>query len=248
MLSNPVIDTQLKHVSVRFFKNERIDGEMLDTILEAGRRSPTSSNLQTYSIIVVRDTARKGKLAVLAGNQQHIIDCDVFLVYCADLHRAKKVCELHGREMTNNLETFLISTVDASLVGMSVQTAAESFGLGAVMVGGIRNNLRSVAELLELPWGVYPVYGMSIGWPDTEKVPPQKPRLPKDLVIHEDHYQIGEIKSQIEHHDQEMAEHYNALGNNLSENAWSGPVAKNLSRPLRPEAGEIIKDLGFDIF
>ena len=247
MRSNPVIDTQMNHVSVRFFKNETIPADILNTVVAAGRRAPTSSNLQTYSIVLVKDQNKKNELSILAGKQQHIIDCPVFIVFCADLHRSQKVCELHGQEMTNNLETFIISTIDASLVGMSVQTAAESFGLGAVMVGGIRNDLKGVAEILELPQGVYPVYGMSMGWPNSEKVPPQKPRLPRDLVIHEDTYSLKDLSNTIEQHDKEMAAHYHALGTNLSDAAWSGPVARNMSRPRRPDTHVILKELRFNI-
>ncbi|MCF7808008.1 MAG: NADPH-dependent oxidoreductase [Candidatus Marinimicrobia bacterium] len=247
MLSNPVIDTQLKHVTVRSFKHDPIGDEMLETILEAGRRSPTSSNLQTYSIIVVKDPEKKQKIAALAGGQQHIIDCPVFLALCPDLHRSEQVCEMYGLEMTNNLETFLISTVDAALVGMSIQTAVESFKLGAVMIGAVRNNLKEVAELLKLPHGVYPVFGMCIGWPVEEHIPTQKPRLPKELVIHSETYKQKDISAFMDLHDLKMAEHYDSLGKNISEHAWSEPVARNLSRPLRPEAGRIIKELGFNI-
>ena len=247
MLSNPVIDTQLKHVSVRSFKPDPINTEILNSILEAGRRSPTSSNLQSYSVIVVRDTEKKQQISELAGKQQHIQDCPVFLIFCADLHRGREACEMHGTKMTNNLETFLISTIDASLVGMSVQTAAESVGLGAVMVGGIRNNLREVAQLVDLPSGVYPVYGMSLGWPILEQMPPQKPRLPRDVVIHEDQYDLSDISPALKAHDEELAAHYEALGQNLSAHAWSGTAARILSRPLRPDVGKIINELGFQI-
>ncbi len=70
-----VIDTLNKHVTVRFFTGEPVSDEMLHSILNAARRSPTSSNMQSYSIVVVRDAGKKKKLAELAGNQKHIETC-----------------------------------------------------------------------------------------------------------------------------------------------------------------------------
>ncbi|MFN2161584.1 MAG: nitroreductase family protein, partial [Candidatus Promineifilaceae bacterium] len=85
--STPVTETMNNHVTVRFFNGDPIPDGMLGAILEAARRSPTSSNMQTYSIVVVRDPARRKVLARIAGNQKHIETCDVFLAFCADIHR-----------------------------------------------------------------------------------------------------------------------------------------------------------------
>ena len=247
MDSNPVIDIQSKHVTIRAFTDEPIPEEMLDTILDAARRAPTSSNMQSYSVIVVKDPATKSQLADYAGGQKHVATCPVFLAFCADLHRLKQVCDLHELPMTNNLETFIISTVDAALVGMSVQTGAESCGLGAVMIGAMRNHPDQVARLLHLPKGVYVVFGMCLGWPVNEAIPPQKPRLPRAMVIHKEGYADRELGELIARHDQELAQYYKQQGRNLSEHAWSGVIARSLSRPLRPENLGILKDLGFYI-
>ena len=88
-LSNPTIDVMSNHVSVRRFTDEPLSDEMLDVIVETARRAPTSSNWQTYSIVVVRDQAKKEQLAELAGGQGHIASSQAFLAFCADLHRLK---------------------------------------------------------------------------------------------------------------------------------------------------------------
>ena len=245
METTSTLDVQKKHVTVRSFTNKPIPEEMLTRILAAARRSPTSSNMQAYSIIAVKDPDVKRELAVLAGNQKHVETCPVFLAFCADLHRLKFVCDLHDVEMTNNLETFVMSTIDAALVGMSVQTGAESLGLGAVMIGAMRNNPSEVAKLLGLPAGVYVTFGMCLGWP--ENIPPQKPRLPVELVIHQEKYDTSDPISQIEAHNDELAQHYVSLGKNLSPDAWSGVIARNLSRPLRTNLKKTLEEMGFNI-
>jgi hypothetical protein len=154
-------------------------------------------------------------------------------------------CELRGVSLVKTLETTLVSTVDASLVGMSVQTAAESMGLGAVMIGAMRNHPKEVGQLLGLPEGVYVVYGMCLGWPDKAHIPVQKPRLPENLVIHQETYQCNDTKEAIMRYDQRLAEHYEGQGNNLSTNAWTGPIAQKQGKANRPELRATLEAMGF---
>jgi len=243
--NNDVIKTLTNHVTVRHFTEKPISEELLSTILNAARRSPTSSNMQTYSMIVVRNQAAKVELAKLAGNQKHIETCPVFIAFCADIHRLATACEMHDVTLVKSLETTLVATIDAALVGMSVQTAAESCGLGAVMIGGMRNHPHEAGQLLGLPSGVYVVYGMCLGWPDLRRYPPQKPRLPEDMVIHQEKYNDDLPQAHLAAYDQALAEHYQALGRNLHADAWTGPIARRLKNPARPYLRKTLEEMGF---
>jgi nitroreductase len=241
-----VTQTLNQHASVRKFSGKPVPDEMLHAILDAARRSPTSSNMQTYSIIIVRSPETRQKLAVLAGNQKHIEQCDVFVGFLADTHRLGIASQMHGETLTKNLETTLVATIDAALVGMSVQTASESFGLGAVMVGGMRNQPQAVADLLGFPPGVYMVYGMSIGWPADNAIPAElKPRLPKALVIHHEQYDQTDPHPIIEEYDTQLAAYYGQQSRNQHPAAWSGPIAKRLNKPVRPHLRQILEEMGF---
>ncbi|MEM7798235.1 MAG: NADPH-dependent oxidoreductase [Chloroflexota bacterium] len=242
-ISTPVTTVQKDHVTIRSFLDKPIEESVVQDIINAARRSPTSSNMQTYSIMVVRDPEKKKKLAVLAGNQKHIETCPVFFAFCADLWRLTKAIEMHGNQFAKSLETTMVSVVDASLVGMSAQTAAESHGLGGVMIGGMRNHPQEVGEILGLPKGVFVVYGLCIGWPD--QVPDQKPRLPEALVVHHERYNQADPSSLIEQHDKELAAHYEAQGRNQDAAAWSGPLANRLQNPRRPELRATLEGMGF---
>ena len=242
----PVTTIMNQHYSVRAFKDKPLSDDMLYAILNAARRSPTSSNMQTYSIIVVRDPAIRAKLAVLAGNQQHIVECAVFVGFLADINRLGITTQMHGETLAKSLETTVVSTVDAALVGMSVQTAAESFGLGAVMIGGMRNQPQAVAELLEFPAGVYMVYGMSIGWPQEPETPQMlKPRLPEKLVIHHEKYDVADPRPLITKYDAQLADYY--AHRNQHAAAWSGPIAARLKDPRRPGLRKALEALGFSL-
>lgn len=244
--STPVTEVQNRHASVRHFIDKPVPEEMVRAILNAARRSPTSSNWQSYSMVVVRDLEKRKKLAVLAGNQQHIVQCQVFIAFCADIRRLQIACEMHGIEMAKGLELSLVASIDAALVGMSTQTAAESFGLGAVMIGGMRNWPKQAGELLGLPSGVYVVYGMSMGWPDPKRLSSElKPRLPEELVIHYEQYDDRDRQQKITEYNEALAAYYGAQRRNLHEAAWSGPLANKLKEQRRKHLRETLEGMGF---
>ncbi len=245
--TSPVIETLNKHVTVRKFSDKPLSDELLRTILNAARRSPTSSNRQTYSMVVVRDPEKRKQLAVLAGNQKHIEECQVWVGFCADISRIRQACAMHGVDLSQGLEQTLTATIDAALVGQSVQTAAESVGLGAVMIGGMRNHPKEAAGVIGLPHGVYIVYGMSIGWPDMDNYPKQKPRLPESVMIHYEQYDARDLTEEIKQYDADLNAHYEATGGSQSEAAWSGPIARQLAKPRRPHLRQTLEDMGFGI-
>lgn len=243
--SSPVTELLKNRVTIRKYNGETIPDEMLREILNSARRSPTSSNMQAYSFVVVRNQETKKILAESAGNQKHIETCDVFVAICADISRLETACEMHGTQLGKNLENFLVASVDAALAGMSVATAAESFGLGHVMIGGMRNRPKFNAETLGLPDGVYVVYGMCLGFPDAENIPPQKPRLPEDLIIHYEQYDKTEQAEKLAGHDAELGAHYESLGRNLNTAAWTGVMSDKFSTPRRPDMRETLESMGF---
>lgn len=245
-LANDVLDVLTSHVSVRSFTDEPVSDDMLMAVLNAARRAPTSSNWQTYSIIVVRDQASKDRLAELAGGQRHIAQSQAFVAFAADLHRLNRAAALHGQTPATGLEHTLTPIVDAAIVGEAAQVAAESFGLGAVMVGGMRRNATEVAEVLGLPEQVFVVYGMSIGWPNGDpRSVGLKPRLPQRLVIHRERYSDEGIDDAIAEHDAELAAFYEARGRNLDASAWSGPIAARASTLRFASLREELEAMGF---
>lgn len=245
-ITNPTLEVLSSHVSVRRFTDEPVPDDLLRSALEAARRAPTSSNWQTYSIVVVRDQEKKERLAELAGGQRHVAQSQVFLAFVADFHRIRRSAELHGEEPARGLEHTLTPVVDASIVGEAAQVALESVGLGAVMVGGMRAHATQVAEVLGLPHEAFVVYGMSVGWPDGDPAENGlKPRLPTHLVIHEDEYSDVGLEDAVKAYDEELAAWYEARGRNLSDAAWTGPVARRSSDLRYASLRSELEELGF---
>ncbi len=254
---NPVIDFLNSHASVRKFTKREITTEEERLICETGERSPTSSNLHAYSIVSVRDAEKKATLAGLCGGQSHVAESSLFLVFCADLYRLKRLNEKRGYPFNGEYtEMFIIATVDAALVASRALMAAQALGYGGVMVGGIRNKPDEAAALLELPELVYPVMGMSLGEPMS---PPKiKPRLPLAGLCFSEKYQPEQIDTAVEEYDntierlgylrgrESTPENYPEFNGRYS---WSEHTARRMAdtRPsvLRPHLREHLQKRGF---
>jgi len=191
------------HASVRRYTPDPVTDEQIDRIIETAQRAPTSSNLQAYSIIVIRDPLKKERLSVLCGNQPHVKECPVFMVFCPDLLRVRKVCLKGGyRFREEYLEYLLLAMVDAALAGQNALLAAEAMGFGACMIGGIRNRPHEVAELLDLPSRVFALFGLTIGVPIKPASP--RPRLPVKVVRHDEWYETDRLEEGLAEYDQTM--------------------------------------------
>ena len=55
-------NTIFKHRSIRRFKSNPIEEDLLQQILEAASRASTCGNMQLYSLIVTRDKALREQL------------------------------------------------------------------------------------------------------------------------------------------------------------------------------------------
>ncbi|MDT8862329.1 oxygen-insensitive NADPH nitroreductase [Alkalihalobacillus sp. MEB130] len=244
MKSNSVIELIQSHRSIRKFTSDSISSEQLEQIIESGRWAPTSHHVQAYSVIVVQDEEKKKKLAALAGNQSYVETCPVFFVICADFYRLKQTSTIHQQAFEiGEEEQVLVGAVDAALVAQNMLLAARSFNLGGVMIGGIRNDQEAVTELLDLPPYTFPVMGLCIGYPDQN--PEQKPRLPKEAVVHSEQYDTKSLVEAIEEYDEVMKQYYYDRTKGKRSDTWSEQMASFLSTPKRPQVGEFLKKQGF---
>ena len=114
---NAVVESLLQHRSVRGYKPDAQPAHTLETLIAAASSAATSSNLQTWSVVVVEDKAVRADLAQIAGNQKHIEQCPLFLVWLADVSRNDRLGEAHGKPLEGLpfLETFLVAAIDAAL-------------------------------------------------------------------------------------------------------------------------------------
>lgn len=211
--SNDVLELLYRHRSVRRFVAGEVDDAALTAIIGAAQSASTSSNLQAWSVIEVRDPDRLAALSHLAGEQEFIRRGSVFLVFVADWARAGELARRAGEpdDATSYLESTLVAFVDAALAGQNAVVAAESLGLGAVYVGSVRNNPEQIADLLELPAGAFPVFGVVLGHPDPDDPAGVKPRLPQSVVRHRERYRLPD-DDDIAAYDAAVTAYYRTQG------------------------------------
>jgi len=204
------IAQQLRHRSVRAFLPDPVSDDELSAIVAAAQSASSSSNLQAWSVVAVRDKDTRAKLAELAAGQQQVAEAPLQLVWLADLARLERLTQLTQRPgaALDYFEMFLVAAIDAALAAQNAAVAAESLGLGIVYIGSMRDKPQEVAELLGLPPKVVAVFGMCVGRPDPARPADIKPRPPQSVVLHRERYSLPAQEPGIEAYNAAMARFY----------------------------------------
>jgi len=243
-MHNDVIELLKSHRSIRKFTPQAVEQATLNRLVEAGQAAATSSFIQACTVIQVNNPEHRSQLAECAGGQAYVEQAPVFLVFCADMQRHQQACDLHQAEMQSGFtEQFLTASLDCALFAQNVMVAAESLGLGGVYIGGLRNQIARVADLLELPELVYPVFGLCLGYPDQD--PEVKPRLPLPMVLKQDRYNSREDTALLEQYDQEVREYYRSRTGGNKEMSWSEQISGMLVKEARPHMLPFLQQRGF---
>ncbi|MCC5823628.1 MAG: NADPH-dependent oxidoreductase [Phycisphaerales bacterium] len=183
---NETIRQMMAHRSIRRFTDDPVPDEHILEAVRAGQMASTSSAVQAYSVVRVRDTGKRAALAELAGPQEKVARCGAFFVICGDSRRHRLLCERAGAAYADTFENFLVSVIDASLFAQNLTLAFESLGYGACYIGGMRNDLWRVRQIIDAPAGVYPLFGLCVG--KAAESPGPRPRLDPGAVLFEDAY------------------------------------------------------------
>ncbi|MGH6621853.1 MAG: nitroreductase family protein, partial [Alphaproteobacteria bacterium] len=138
--------------SQRHYTDKPVTDALLGVLLACAQSAPTKSDLQQYSIVVVKDPAVREALVGLGSGMDWAPNAPVFMAFCADLRRIRRLAAIRGHDYRNdNLDTFMNGVVDAALAMQSFITAAESVGLGTCPISQIRNKIDRACEILGLP-------------------------------------------------------------------------------------------------
>ncbi|MFT4415678.1 oxygen-insensitive NADPH nitroreductase [Fredinandcohnia humi] len=249
-MKNSVIETIMNHRSIRKFEDRVLSDEQIQTIVECAQAASTSSFIQAYSVIGISDKELKSQLAEVVGNQTYVAENGHFFVFCADLYRHQVISEMEKTDLSTSLESkekFMVATIDAALAAQNAVLAAESMGLGACYIGGIRNNLEEVCSLLKVPKRVIPLFGIAVGYP--AQLPEKKPRLPYEHVYHKEEYKqdIVEYKQQLTQYNQTISQYYHERTDGKRTDTWTGQMVTMLSKPKRMYMKDFVSKQGFDL-
>jgi nitroreductase len=221
---NDTIELLLSHRSVRGFLSDPLPPGTLEALVAAAQSASSSSNVQAWTVIAVENAETKAALAQIASGQKHIEECPLMLVWCADLSRTKQMGERHNypTDATGFLESFIVAVVDAALAAQNATIAAESFGLGMVYIGALRNNPEEVARILKLPPNVVAAFGMCVGVPDPTRPYNVKPRLPQRVVLHREHYDTSLPQDALDSYDAALMAFQRS--ERMKEVGWTGAM------------------------
>jgi FMN reductase (NADPH) len=131
--------------------------------------------------------------------------------------------------------------------------AAESLGLGICYIGAIRNQPQDVIDLLKLPKLVFPIAGMTVGWPVH---PPRiRPRLPLAAVLHSETYSTTNEEDHLAEYDEAMIATGIYKGRQVSiagdeevqVYGWTEHSTRRVSRAVRTGLKEVLAQQGYKI-
>ena len=246
--SSETIRTLLSHRSIRRYKPDSIPDDHIREAARCGQAASTSSAIQSYCALQVTDAAKRKRLVELTGSQTKVAHCGAFFVVCADTRRHRLICERAGKSYDTRMEAFLLGVIDASLFAQNMAIALEAMGYGICYIGGLRNDLPAVDDLLDVPQGVYPLFGLCAGIPDES--PGERPRLPTDAALFRDAWPSDQqIHAELDAYDATYAAYLDARGAppDQVDAAWTGPMASRFSAPQRVTAGPYYRSKGANV-
>ena len=161
--------------TVRRYTGETPSRELIDSILEAAMRAPTTGNMQLYSVVETRDAEMHRRLAELHFNQPAAAGAPLMLTFCADYYRFTRWCEVSDADAGyDNFLSFTSAMMDAVILTQQFVTLAELCGLGTCYLGTCLYNAPEIAELLKLPRLTVPVACISVGYPAEQPEPTER--------------------------------------------------------------------------
>ena len=142
-------DAISKRASVREYQSQPIKRDLLEKLVDAGRRAPTARAVEPWEFVVITDKEILKQLGKIADTGSFIKDAAACIaVFCQD---TKYYLE-DGCAATEN-----------------ILLTAEDTGLGACWVAGDKKPYaKEVSKVLNAPAGLKLVSLISLGWPRVE--------------------------------------------------------------------------------
>lgn len=241
---NETLQLLHSHRSDRAFLADPVDEAILAQIVDAAYRGPTSINAQHISLIVVRDAARRARIAEIAGGQPWIAQAPVFITVVMDFYKTHLAAELAGKAQVihTSVEGFAAGAVDTGIALANLMLAGRAAGLGIVPIGGIRRDSQAMIELLGLPPMTFPLAGVCLG--HVAKPAQTKPRLPIDTYRHDETYQKEGLLAGIQAYDRELAAYWQSIGR-ADGLPWSANTANAYQQVYFRKTAEVARKQGF---
>ena len=253
--SNDTVVNILNRRSHRAFTEDAVPDDLLHTLFATAFSAPSKSDLQQACVIHIQDKAKQRRIAAATPSIGWVAEAPVFLVWCGDSRRIRRLAEWRGHAFANDhLDAFMNAAVDAGICMQTFMIAAESYGLGCCPVSEVRNQIELLSNELELPKYVFPVAGLCVGWPRGQ--PDISMRLPLSTTLNTDRYDDSGLFDEVADYDvrretldrtpaqqQRFVEELGVAGNY----GWSENRTRQYSHPARYDFGRYIRRQGFNL-
>ncbi|MDR2873453.1 MAG: nitroreductase family protein [Methanobrevibacter sp.] len=154
--------------SVRGYKNDKVETEKLNKILEAATIAPTGVNFQAFKIFIIETEKNKEDLLKIYNKGWFV---EAPLVLCVAVNKSKS--------WNRPWDAKNIADIDASIVMDHIILAATDLGLGTCYIGAFKNY--EAIKFLDLPEEYEPVLFTPLGYPNADRS--NRPRKPVDEIV-----------------------------------------------------------------
>lgn len=167
MIHNQTIDQQVNHRTIRAFKDQSLSQEQLTTLYQAARQTSTSMFMQQFSILHITDPTTRQQIREISTQPYVGANGDLF-IFVVDLYRNQKIRQQLGTDdgRLHTTDIFMQAVEDTVLAVQNFLTAAESMGLGGVILGSIKNDPTKLVQVLKMPKMTMPLLGLQVGVPN----------------------------------------------------------------------------------
>jgi len=190
-----------KRQSIRNFSDKKIDTEIMNSILRAGRLSPSGGNAQNRYFGIIEDNKIKKDLAEAAGKQMWIAKAPVVIAHCsyigydlAEVAEDNFALKVNKTRFGSKLISYLNSYHDRRMMnsfwnnsnplipGEHMLLAAENYGISGCWVGYL--DIKKASEILNLPDDIVCLFLMPLGYAAEKKESKEKKTL-DELVFYD---------------------------------------------------------------
>lgn len=176
------------HRSIRSFTPDPIDPALINQVCaDAVAGASSSGNLNSVSMVLTRDPARRQQLFEFHARQPMVLQAPLLITFCADWHRTRRWLARRGaRDNFNNFIGYHVAAFDAIILAQNVCLGFEAQGLGICYMGTTLHRMREIGDFLGLPDTCVPVTTIVVGHPAED--PPKRDRLPVAAMLHDELY------------------------------------------------------------
>lgn len=166
------LETVRKRVSIRKYKDQPVEKEKIDLLMDLMRIAPSAANRQEWKFVAITDPGQLEKMRVCCESRGPAMTAP--LIFC--------ICATEYKEMNDS--GYNRGTIDCSIASTYLHLATFALGLGSCWVGSFDPDMAT--EIVGCPEGTRVVTVVTVGYPDEDPAP--RPRKPIEDVAVYDHF------------------------------------------------------------